>query len=281
MKWTPFSAPAASRIELFGAPPASRTNLFGARAASAVKRTLFSAAAAVLIGAAALAPGVASAQDDARAFADTGYSIADDNIWSFFNQYGGVATFGEPISREFTLAGQPVQLFENAALAVQPDGSVQSLQLSDPGLVPYTRLNGLTVPATDQALAFVAPSPDQPNYDARLQVYLKATVPDTWNGQPVGFYSTFTNTGGVAVWGLPTSSAAADPNNPGFVYQRFQNGILFYDASAGSTQALPLGEYLKDILTGQNLPSDLALEAAGSSLLGQYQHADAFVPDAG
>jgi hypothetical protein len=245
-----------------------------------MKRTLFSAVAGLLIGAAALAPGVASAQDDPRAFADTGYSIADDNIWTFFNQYGGVATFGEPISREFTLAGRNVQLFQNAALAVQADGSVQPLQLSDPGLVPYTQLNGLTVPASDQAIAFVAPSPDQPNYDARLQVYLQATVPNTWNGEPVGFFSAFNNDGGVAVWGLPISTPAADPNNPQFVYQRFQNGVLFFDASAGGTQALPLGQYLKDILTGQNLPADLASEAAGTSLLGQFQRAEAFVPDA-
>jgi hypothetical protein len=244
-------------------------------------RTLFSAAAAVLIGASALGPSVANAQDDPRVFADTGYSIADDTIWSFFNQYGGAATFGEPISREFTLAGQTVQLFQNAALAVGADGSVQPLQLSDPGLLPYTQLNGLSVPSADGAIQFVAPSPDQPNYAARLQVFVQAAVPDTWNGLPVGFASTYASEGGAAVWGLPTSTPAADPNNPNFVYQRFQNGILFYDGSSATTQALPLGEYLKDLLTGQNLPSDLASEAATSPLLGQYQRADAFVPDAG
>ncbi|MBV9542765.1 MAG: hypothetical protein JOY61_00105 [Chloroflexi bacterium] len=134
-----------------------------------MKRTLYSAVAAVLLGAATVVvPSIANAQDDdGRVFADTGYSVSDDNIWSYFNQFGGVATFGEPISREFTLAGRNVQVFQNAALAVQPDGSVQPLQLSDPGLVPYTKLNGLTLPASDQAIAFVAPSPDQPNYDAR------------------------------------------------------------------------------------------------------------------
>jgi hypothetical protein len=236
---------------------------------------------ALAFTAAVLMPGVAAAQDDPRTFADTGYTIADDNIWSFFDSHGGAATFGEPISREFTLLGEPVQLFQNAALSVQSDGSVQVLQLTDPGLVPYTHLNGLSVPAADPAIAFVAPSPDQPNYPARLQVYLQATVPDTFNGQPVGFFSTFLNQGGAAVWGLPTSSPAVDPANPNFIYQRFQNGILFYDASSASTQALPLGEYLKDILTAQNMPADLASEATGTSLLGMYQHADAFVPDAG
>src|ERR1700687_3330102 len=125
--------------------------------------------------------GTALAQADPRVFPDTGFSIADDAIWTFFNQHGGPSTFGEPISREFTLLGQSGQLFQNAALQVQPDGSVQMMQLTDPGLVPYTHLNGLTVPGADPGLAFVTPTPDQPNYAARLQVFLQSTIPDTWN----------------------------------------------------------------------------------------------------
>jgi hypothetical protein len=241
--------------------------------------------AVVLLLAAAFTPSLAFAQSDPRVYADTGYTVSDDAIWSFFSQHGGSATFGEPISREFTLMGSPVQVFQSAALRVQPDGSVQVMQLTDPGLLPYTHLNGLTLPAADPAVAFVAPSPDQPNYPARLQVFLQSTVPDSWNGQRVQFWSTYTAAGGSDIWGLPTSAPAADPNNPNFVYQRFQNGILLYDASAGTTQALPLGEYLKDLLSGQNLPTDLASQAAGSPLLraGGLSSTDltnAFVPDA-
>ena len=101
-------------------------------------------------------------------------------------------------------------------------------------------LDGLTVPAADPALAFVAPTPDQPNYDARLQAFLEITVPDTWNGLPVQFLSTLNDTG-VDVLGLPTSMPKADPNNPDFVYQRFRNGLLFYNATDGTTSVLPLG----------------------------------------
>jgi hypothetical protein len=103
-------------------------------------------------------------------------------------------------------------------------------------------LDGLTIPAADPALTFVAPTPDQPNYDARLQAFLAATVPDTWNGQPVQFLSTLnaTNDSGDVVLGLPTSEPAADPHNPQFIYQRFQNGVLFYNAAAGTTSILPL-----------------------------------------
>lgn len=255
-------------------------------------------AAAGLLLATAVAPGLAFAQDDPRVFPDTGYTVADDAIWTFFSQHGGTATFGEPISREFTLLGAPVQLFQDAALQVQTDGSVQVMQLTAPGLLPYTHLNGLTVPAADPAVAFVAPSPDQPNYAVRVQAFQQATVPDTWNGLPVQFLSSYSAVGGADVWGLPTSTPAADPNNPHFVYERFQSGILVYDGTAGTTGALPLGEYLKAVLTGQNLPADLASEAAASPLLRQYDAVhgqalarpavltdtnltDAFVADAG
>ena len=100
-------------------------------------------------------------------------------------------------------------------------------------------LDGLMVPEADPALAFVAPSSDQPNYDARLQAFLEVTVPDTWNDMPVAFLSTLNDTG-VDVLGTPTSLPKADPNNPNFVYQRFQNGVLFYNATDGTTSVLPL-----------------------------------------
>jgi len=245
-----------------------------------------------------LTPGLALAQEDPRAFTETGFSITDDAVWTFFNQHGGTATFGAPISREFVLMGAPVQLFQNAALQVQSDGSVQVMPATGPDLVPYSQLNGLSIPAADPALAFVAPSVDQANYPARLRAFMQASVPDTWNGAPVAFSSTLMAAGGPGVWGLPTSSPKADPNNPDFIYQRFQNGILLYDSAAGTTQPLPMGEYLKALLTGQNLSPDLAGQAANSPLLRQYDPTrprslatlgklttsdltDAFVPDDG
>ena len=100
-------------------------------------------------------------------------------------------------------------------------------------------LDGLTIPDADPSLVFVAPGPNQPVYDARLQTFLEVTVPDTWNGIPVQFASTLNDTG-VDALGLPTSLPTADPNNPNFVYQRFQKGVLFYNGTAGSTTALSL-----------------------------------------
>ena len=110
--------------------------------------------------------------------------------------------------------------------------------LVTPGVVSAASpLDGLTLPTSDPALVFVAPTPDQPNYDARLATFLQATVPDQWNGQPVEFLSTLSSTG-VDVLGPPTSQPAADPNNPNFVYQRFQNGVLFYNGSDQTTSII-------------------------------------------
>jgi hypothetical protein len=112
--------------------------------------------------------------------------------------------------------------------------------LVTPGVVSASGpLDGLSVPPADPALIFVAPTPDQPNYDARLQAFLLATVPDEWNGQPVAFYSTLSEAG-ADVLGVPTSEVAADPNNPQFIYQRFQNGVLFFNGAEGTTSVLPL-----------------------------------------
>jgi hypothetical protein len=119
-------------------------------------------------------------------------------------------------------------------------GALGFAVLVTPGVVSAAGpLDGLTIPPADPALVFVAPTPDQPNYDARLQAFVSATVPDEWNGQPVQFLSTLNDTG-VDVLGLPTSAPAADPNNPQFIYQRFQNGVLFYNGAEETTSVLPL-----------------------------------------
>jgi hypothetical protein len=204
-----------------------------------------------------LIPGLAQAQV-------ASYDITDPAIQDFYDAHGGAAVFGDPISREFTLVGTPVQIFQNTVLRIVPDGSVQVLQLTDPSLMPYTHIDGLTVPAADPSVTFVAPTTDQPNYNARLEGFLQGIVAP----QIQPYYD-------PDVWGLPTSFAVPDPNNPSFLYQRFENGILFYDATSGTVRALPLGQYFKAILTRQGLPPDLAADAASSPFLG-LAPADAF-----
>jgi len=79
----------------------------------------------------------------------------------------------------------------------------------------------------------------------------------------------------LEIWGVPTSAPALDPTNHSFVYLRWQRGVMQYDAGCNCTQGVLLADYLKAILTGKNLPADLAAEAAASPLLNQYTPAGA------
>src|SRR5688572_10634616 len=77
-----------------------------------------------------------------RFFAQTGFGIRNDRFWEFFNGYGGVNTFGYPISREFQFLGFNVQFFQRQIMQQWADGSVHTMNLLDPELMPYTRING-------------------------------------------------------------------------------------------------------------------------------------------
>ena len=218
----------------------------------------------------------------------TGFEISGAFL-DYFQHRGGVDTFGYPISRQFQLQGSQVQLFQRRALQLRPDGTVGQLNLLDPGIMPYTQLNDATFPAVDLTLTKGLPSPGTPSYDQKIQDYVKQNAPNQWNGLTINFGATFFNTVSAEVafpngkgnasllpgidlelWGVPTSLPAEDPNNHNFVYQRFQRGIMHYDKTTGLTQGLLIGDAFKSIITGQNLPSDLAEEAQGSAFYRQY-----------
>jgi hypothetical protein len=229
-----------------------------------------------------------SAQGDPRYFADTGFKIDDDKIWDYFSKRGGKRTFGLPTSRTFQFMGAPTQFFQRHVLQVG-SGGVRTVNLLDDGLLPYTTIGGSTFPAVDPSVTAAAPTAGSATYGADVQAHLKQYAPDTWEGEPVNFSDTFNDTvtladafpdgGGSAglltllnleIWGLPTSKPARDPANNNFVFLRFQRGVMHYDASCKCTQGLLLADALKAIITGTNLPDDLAEQAADSPLLGQY-----------
>lgn len=239
----------------------------------------------VLLPAAPPAP----AQAAGRFFPQTGYSIDDPHFQDYFDHRGGVRTFGYPVSRKFTLLGFPVQIFQRAVMQLYPDGRVQLLNLLDQGLFPYTTINGAVFPARDDALTKTAPLVGSPGYAAAILNWIGRIAPNSWNGMSVSFYHSFANTVGVSdvfptggmnqksmvgfdleIWGVPTSQPAFDPQNTQFVYQRFQRGILHYDAKTNTTQGILLADYFKGILMGENLPPDLAAQAKSSPFYAQY-----------
>jgi N-acetylmuramoyl-L-alanine amidase len=238
------------------------------------------------------APPPAPIPNDARFFQQTGYRIGEDAFWDYFRVRGGIRSFGYPVSNVFLLFGMKVQIFQRQILQMRPDGGVQTMNILDEGLLPYTRMNGSTFPAPDPKVISQSPKPDAPNYHAKTLDFVRAMAPDNWDGERVNFARTFFGSvrseeaypngvpdGGdvllpffnLEIWGLPTSTPMHDPTNPGFIYQRFQRGIMHYDKGCGCTQGLLLADYVKSLMTQRNLPSDLADQAKGSKLFGQFK----------
>ena len=239
---------------------------------------------------------VAAAQPVSRYFRQTGFAVENDSFWNYFNGRGGLSTFGYPTSRAFMFEGFLTQFFQRQVMQLAPNGSVRLLNLLDPGLLPYSTFNFSTFPGYDATLAAQLPAPGSADYVAAVQVAIAKNAPDTWQGQPANFARSFATAVAPAqafpnlaasdpqvasllplidleIWGVPTSTPAFDPTNHNFVYLRWQRGVMQYDDGCHCTQGVLLADYLKAIITGKNLPADLAAEAATSPLLRQYNAA--------
>ncbi len=236
----------------------------------------------------ALPPASPEPQDE-RYFFQTGYRVADDKIWDYFNKRGGLRTFGYPISRKFRLLGRDVQFFQRRVVQIDPAGNVGQLNLLDQDVMPYNTMNGANFPKYDAAVVAGLPAVGSPGYDTAVLDFIKSKAPDSWNGMEVNFYKTFLDSikmedafpggGGnegvllgfdLEMWGVPTSIPSLDPNNFNFAYLRFQRGIMHYSKDTGLTQGLLIGDYFKAVITGQNLPQDLDQQAAGNRFYKQY-----------
>jgi hypothetical protein len=223
---------------------------------------------------------------DARYFGETRYRIDNDAIWGYFQARGGIETFGYPVSRTFPFLGCTTQIFQRQVAQVCADGQPRLINLLDPEIFPYTRVNGSTFPGVDDGLKAATPKVSDPTYPTAILDFVRANAPDVFGNLSVNFGRAFFSTvspqmGGTSdpnilglldleVWGAPISRPLADPKNPNFIYQRFQRGILHYDASTGVTHGILLADYLKSILTGQNVPTDLQQQASESRFYSQY-----------
>ena len=232
------------------------------------------------------APAVSAQATDQRFFSQTNFRVDNDAFWDFFQHRGGVRTFGYPVSRQFKLDGFPVQIFQREVMQLWPDGSVHTLNLLDAGLLPYTKINGSTFPAPDPAIINATPSVSDPDYATKIVQFVQDQAPNTFEGETVNFGQTFNTTVSAQdapdapasllplfdldIWGAPTSKPARDPNNNNFIYQRFQRGIMHFDKGCNCTQGLLLADYLKSVITGQNLPPDLAAQVQPSKYYKQY-----------
>ncbi len=252
--------------------------------------------AAHLIGAlttaivAVIAPADRVAEAQSSCFPQTGFCIANPAFQEYFQLRGGVRTLGYPISRELRLFGFRAQFFQGHVMQLTADGRVMTMNLLQEGLMPATRINGSVFPGPDPALIAQTPKVGEPDYADRIVEFVRRHAPNELHGRPVRFFETFIgsvdlatafpNGGGEAsllpllnleIWGAPTSGPMVDPANPGFVYQRFQRGIMHYREECRCTERILLGDWFKALITGQSLPRDLAGEMAASAFLGQYR----------
>lgn len=213
---------------------------------------------------------------DGRFFPETGYGVENDIIWDYFQSRGGVDTFGYPVSELFDRRGLPVQIFQRHVLQITGQ-QARPLNLLDPDVMPINTFGGLTFPEYNQILAASAPAPNAANYGEAVREHLEASVPEMWQDHSLGFLSYYlsaapADAGGLRtllaleVWGFPTSQPKADPNNENFIYQRFQRGIMHYDATNNVTRGILLGDAFKEMITTPPPPSQIG------SITGQVWH---------
>jgi hypothetical protein len=211
---------------------------------------------------------------DERYFSETGYRIDDDGIWSYFVARGRVPVFGFPVSRSFVLLGCRVQIFQRQVAQNCAGHDVGLMNLLDPDVFPYDRVNGSQLPPPDPALKAETPAVGSAGYATSIVDFIRSNAPDSFDSLAVRFSQTYFGSVnpfiGLELWGAPISPPRRDPSNLNFVYQRFQRGVMHFDATTGRTQALLLADYLKSIMRGRDLPADLAAAAQGSKYFAQY-----------
>jgi hypothetical protein len=206
---------------------------------------------------------------DERFFGQTGFRIDNDDIWGFFQQYGGIATFGYPVSRTIGFLGCPVQMFQRQIIQDCPGQGAALINLLDPDIFPYTQVNGSTFPAPDPTIKSNTPPVSSPTYSTDIMNFVAQVVPNDFGGQPVGFLDHFNSLGGLTIWGAPISNPQPDPNNANFIYQRFQRGIMHFIAGTG-TESVLLADFLKAIMMNENVPPDLLAQSRESRFFNQY-----------
>src|SRR5688500_12241330 len=131
---------------------------------------------------------------DPTVFPATGYRITSPAIFDYFQQRGGVRTFGFPVSNDFPLLGHRIQIFQRQVLEFRQDGTVTTVNILEPDVLPSSRIDGLTLPAVDLELLANAPHIDSPDYVSQGLAFVNAYVPDQWEGAQVNYLSTYLNT---------------------------------------------------------------------------------------
>src|SRR5207248_4375203 len=128
---------------------------------------------------------------DERYFSETGYRIDDDGIWSYFGARGRVPVFGFPVSRSFVLLGCRVQIFQRQVAQSCAGRDVGLMNLLDPDIFPYERVNGSVLPAPDAAVKAETPPVGSSGYGSAIVDFVRSNAPDKFDALAVNFGRTF------------------------------------------------------------------------------------------
>ena len=99
---------------------------------------------------------------DPTFFPATGYRISSPAIYDYFESRGGVRTFGFPVSNDFPLLGHRIQIFQRQVLELRQDGTVTTVNVLEPDVLPIQNIDGLSLPAVDLELLANSPAAGQP-----------------------------------------------------------------------------------------------------------------------
>ena len=242
----------------------------------------------------AVAPPGRETEAQANCFQETGFCITNPAFAEYFRVRGGYRILGYPDlaivharrlrgpvlpAGRAAAAGRPGQAPERARSERHADDARQSVDV--PGAGPADRVAGAAAivadlrpgrrPVHPEGLAEHVQRPAGRVLRHRSTRPCRSTSRSPAS-PPNPDLVTLLN---LEIWGLPTSKPAPDPGNGGFIYQRYQRGIMHFDASCGCTQGILVGEYFKSVITGKNLPPDLAADMQGSRYLQPVQPGNA------
>src|SRR6185295_6513281 len=120
---------------------------------------------------------------DERFFNETGYRIDNDAIWSYFKARGRVPVFGFPVSRPFVLLGCDVQIFQRQIAQACAGQGVSLMNLLDPEIFPYDRVNGSALPGPEMGLKAETPVVGAPAYGSSIIDFVRDNAPDSFEDQ--------------------------------------------------------------------------------------------------
>jgi hypothetical protein len=87
-----------------------------------------------------------------------------------------LVTFGYPISRMFAFLGCHVQMFQRFVVQLCSGQDPALLNLLEPDIFPYTRVNGSVFPGPDSAMKPATPKFGDLNYDVAMLDFILANT---------------------------------------------------------------------------------------------------------